>query len=140
MAARQGSLSFTISCSSFKLMSIELVIPSNHFIFCHALLLLPSVFPRIMVFSNETAFHIRWPKYWNFSCQQIGEDLFLGSLFYSIGLYVCLCAIPHCFDYCSFIFSFEIMKCETSNFQFPGIHFIQIGGACNHFLTLYLYL
>ena len=48
-------------------MSIELLMPSNHLIFCHALLLLPSIFPSIRVFSNESALHIRWPKYWSFS-------------------------------------------------------------------------
>ena len=48
-------------------MSIELVMPSNHLILCHPLLLLPSIFPRIRVFSNESALHIRWPKYWSFS-------------------------------------------------------------------------
>ena len=66
-AACQASLSFTISWSLLKLMSIELVMPSNHLILCHLLLLLPSVFPSIRVFSNESALHIRWPKYWSFS-------------------------------------------------------------------------
>ena len=66
-AACQASLSFTIVWSLVKLMSIESVIPSNHFIFCSRLLLLPSIFPRIRVFSNESALHIRWPKYWSFS-------------------------------------------------------------------------
>ena len=66
-AARQASLSFTISWSLFKLMSIELVMPSNHLLFCHSLLLLPSIFPSIRVFSNESAFCLRWPKYWSFS-------------------------------------------------------------------------
>ena len=61
------SLSITNSRSSLKLMSIELVMPSNHLIFCHPLLLLPSNFPSIRVFSNESALCIRWPKYWNFS-------------------------------------------------------------------------
>ena len=65
--ARQASLSFTISWSFLKLMSIESVMLSNHLILCHPLLLLPSVFPSIRVFSNELALHIRWPKYWNFS-------------------------------------------------------------------------
>ena len=55
------------SQSSPKLMSIELVIPSNHLILCHHLLLLPSIFPTIRVFSSESAFRIRWPKYWSFS-------------------------------------------------------------------------
>ena len=66
-AAYQASLSITNSGSLFKLMSIELVMPSNHLIFCHPLLLLPSIFPSIRVFSNESALHIRWPKYWSFS-------------------------------------------------------------------------
>ena len=66
-AAHQASLSFTISWSLFKLMSIELVMPSNHLILCHPLLLSPSIFPSIRVFSCELALCIRWPKYWSFS-------------------------------------------------------------------------
>ena len=65
-AARQASLSFTISWSLIKLMCIESVMPPNHLILCHPLLL-PSVFPSIRVFSSELALHIRWPKYWTFS-------------------------------------------------------------------------
>ena len=65
--ARQASLSITKSQSLSKLMSIELVMPSSHLILCHPLLLLPSVFPSIRVFSNELALLIRWPKYWSFS-------------------------------------------------------------------------
>ena len=65
--AHQASLSFTISLSLLKLMSIESVMPFNHLIRCHHLLLLPSVFPRIRVFSNELALTIRWPKYLSFS-------------------------------------------------------------------------
>ena len=67
IAARQASLSITNSQSPPKPMSIELMMPSNHLIFCHPLLLLPSVFPSIRVFSSESALHIRWPKYWSFS-------------------------------------------------------------------------
>ena len=63
----QASLSITNSWSLLKLMPSELVMPSNHLIFCHPLLLLPSIFPSIKVFSNESALHIRWPKYWSFS-------------------------------------------------------------------------
>ena len=66
-AARQASLSITNSRSLPKLMSIESVMPSNHLSLCHPLLLLPSIFPSIRVFSKESALHIRWPKYWNFS-------------------------------------------------------------------------
>ena len=65
--ARQASLSITSTRSPPKPMSIELVMPSNHLILCHPLLLLPSIFPRIQVFSNESALCIRWPKYWSFS-------------------------------------------------------------------------
>ena len=66
-AARQASLSFTISRSLCKLMSIELVMPSNYLILCHPLFLLPSIFPRVRVFSNESTLCILWPKYWSFS-------------------------------------------------------------------------
>ena len=66
-AVRQASLSITNSSSLLKLMSIESVMPSNHLILCHPLLLPLSVFPSIRVFSNESVLHIRWPKYWSFS-------------------------------------------------------------------------
>ena len=66
-AARQASLSFTISWNLLKLMAIESVMPSNHFILCRPLLLPPSIFPNIRVFSNDSVLHIRWPKYWSFS-------------------------------------------------------------------------
>ena len=66
-AAHQASLSFTISQSFLKLMFIKMVMPSNHLVLCCPLLLLPSIFPSIRVFSNESALRIRWPKYWNFS-------------------------------------------------------------------------
>ena len=65
--AHQASLSITNSWSPPKPVSIKSVMPSNHLILCHPLLLLPSVFPSIKVFSNESAFPIRWPKYWSFS-------------------------------------------------------------------------
>ena len=67
-AALQASLSITNSWSLLKLTSIKSVMPSNHLILCCPLLLLPSVFPSMGVFSNESALHIRWPKYWSFSC------------------------------------------------------------------------
>ena len=72
-AARQASLSITISWSLLKLMSIESVMPSNHLILCCSLLLLPSIFPSIRVFSNESSLHIRWPKYWRFSISPSNE-------------------------------------------------------------------
>ena len=66
-AAHQISLSITNTRGLPTLMSIESVMPSNHFTFCRPLLLLPSIFPSIRVFSNESALHMRWPKYWSFS-------------------------------------------------------------------------
>ena len=66
-AARQASLSITNCQSLLKLMPNELVMPSNHLILCHPLIFLPSIFPSIWVFSNESALRIRWPKYWSFS-------------------------------------------------------------------------
>ena len=66
-AAHQASLSITHSRSLLKLVSIESVVPSNHIILCHPLLLPPSIFPSIRVFSNESVFPIKWPKYWSFS-------------------------------------------------------------------------
>ena len=66
-AAHHASLSITNSQSLLKLMSIESVMPSNHLILCRPLLLLPSIFPSIRVFSNESVLRIRWPKYWSFS-------------------------------------------------------------------------
>ena len=66
-AACQASLSITNSRNLLRLMSIESVMPSNHLILCRPLLLLPSIFPNIRVFSNESVLRIRWPKYWSFS-------------------------------------------------------------------------
>ena len=72
-AAHQASLSVTNSQSLLELMCIELVMPSNHLILCHPLLLLSSIFPSIRVFSNESVLHIRWPKYWSSSISPSNE-------------------------------------------------------------------
>ena len=72
-AARQASLSFTISWSLLKLMSIESVMPSKYLILCQPLLLSPSIFPSVRVFSNESVLHIGWPKYWSFSISPSNE-------------------------------------------------------------------
>ena len=72
-AARQASLSLTISQSLLNLMSIESVLPSSHLIFCHPLLLPPSILPNIRIFSNESALCIRWPNYWSFSISPSNE-------------------------------------------------------------------
>ena len=80
-AARQASLSITNSRSLLKLMSIESVMPSNHLIFCHSLLRLPSIFPSIRVFSNESALHIKWPKYWSCSFSISSSNEHPGLIF-----------------------------------------------------------
>ena len=76
-ATHQASLSFTISRSLLKLMSIESVMPSNHFVLCHPLFLLSSIFPSIRVFYDESALCIRWPKYWHFSISPSNESVLL---------------------------------------------------------------
>ena len=79
-AAHQASLSFTISQSLLKLRSIELMMPSNHLILCHPLLLLPSTFCSIRGFSNELALHIWWPKYCNFSFSNSPSSEYSGLI------------------------------------------------------------
>ena len=82
--AHQASLSFTISQSLLKFMSVESVIPSNHLILCHPLLLLPLIFSSIRVFSNEPALSIRWPKYWSFSFSISASNEYSGLISFRI--------------------------------------------------------
>ena len=82
--AHQTSLSITNSQSLLKLMSIESVMPSNYFIFCRPLLLPPSIFPSIRVFSNQSALHIRWPKSWSFSLNISPSNEYSGLLSFRI--------------------------------------------------------
>ena len=79
-AARQASLSITNYWSLLKLMPIESVMPSNHLILCHPLLLLPSIFPSIRAFPNESVLCIRWPKYWNFSFNVSPSNKYSGLI------------------------------------------------------------
>ena len=83
-AACQASLSITKSQSLLKLMSIELVMPSNHLILYHPLLLLPSIFHSIKVFSNESALHIRWPEYWSFNLRVSPSNEYSGLISFRI--------------------------------------------------------
>ena len=83
-AARQGSLSITSSRSLLKLMSIESVMPSKHLILCHPLLLPPSIFPSIRVFSSESVLLIRWPKYWSFSFSISSSNEYSGLISFRI--------------------------------------------------------
>ena len=80
----QASLSITNSQSPPKPMSIELVMPSNHLILCHPLLHLPSIFPSIMVFSNESVLHIRWPMFWNFSFNISSSNEYSGLITFRV--------------------------------------------------------
>ena len=81
-AAHQASRSFTNSQSLLKLTSIESVMPSSHLILCRPLLLLPSIFPNIRIFSNESVLHIRWPKYWSFSVSISPSNEYSGLIFF----------------------------------------------------------
>ena len=81
-AARQAFLSITRFQSSLKLMPSESMMPSNHLFLCHPLLLPPSIFPSIVVFSNESALHIRWPKYWSFSFNISPSNEYSGLIFF----------------------------------------------------------
>ena len=83
-AARQASLSIINSWSLLEFMSIASVMPSNHLILCHPLLLPPSIFPSIRVFSNESVLHIRWPKYWSFSFSISPSNEYSGLIFFRI--------------------------------------------------------
>ena len=83
-AACQVSLSITNSQSLLRLMSIKSVMPSNHLILCHPLLLLPSIFPTIRVFSNESVLCIRWPKYWSFSFSISPSKEYSGLIYFRI--------------------------------------------------------
>ena len=84
IAGHQASLSITNCQSLLKLMSIKLVVPSNHLILCHPLLLLHSIFPSTRVFSNESALHIRWPNYWSFSFIISASNEYSGLISFTI--------------------------------------------------------
>ena len=83
-AACQASLSFTITQNLLKLICTESVIPSNHLILCHPLLLLPSIFPSIRVFSNDSFLHIKWPKYWSFSSSISPPNVYSGLISFRV--------------------------------------------------------
>ena len=91
-AADQASLSITNSQSLLKFMSIELVMPPNHLILCHPLLLPPSIFPSIKVFSNELVLHIKWPKYCSFSFSLSPSNEYSGLISFRMDWFVSLCS------------------------------------------------
>ena len=83
-AACQASLSFTVYQSLLKFMPLELMMPSSHLILCHPLLLLPSIFPSIRAFANESVLHIRWPKIWSFSFSISPSNEYSGLISFSM--------------------------------------------------------
>ena len=120
-AAHQASLSFTISQSLLKLMSIELVMPSNHFILCRSLLLLSSIFPSIRVFSNELVLRIRWTKYWSFSFSMNPSNDYSGLISFRMDWFDLLAVqvtpkslLQHfSFPSLSYFFFFNFLKVST---------------------------
>ena len=90
--AQQASLSFIILRSLLKLMSIELVMPCKYLVLCHPLLLLPSVFPSIRVFSNEPVLCIRWPKYWSFTFSISPSNEYSGLIFFRFDWFLSPCS------------------------------------------------
>ena len=95
-SAHQASLSFIISQSLFRLMSTESVILSNHLILCHPLLFLPSIFPSLRVFSNESDLYIRWPKYWSFTFSISQSSEYSGLTFFRIDCFDLLAVQETC--------------------------------------------
>ena len=117
-AARQASLSITSSQSLPKLMSIELVMPSNYVILCRPLLLLPSIFPSIRVFSNESALCIRWPKYWSFSFNISPSNEHPGLISFRMDWLAILAGLPILNHITNFPFICEHFICS---FIFPKL-------------------
>ena len=110
-AACQASLSIINSRSLLKLMSIESVMPSNHLVLCHPLLLLPSICPSIRVFSNESVLCIRWPNYWSFSFSISPSNEYSGLISFRIS-FLCVQALPNFFLFHPYIFF-------SSNLAYP---------------------
>ena len=115
--ACQASLSITISRSLPKFMSIELVMPSNHLILCRPLLLLPSVFPSIRVFSNESALHIRWPKLFSFNISPSNEYSGLISFRMDSCMYYQLILLHIFFIFILLKYSWFKILCNISGVQ-----------------------
>ena len=117
-AAHQVSLSFTISWSLLKLMSIELVMPSNQLILCHYLLLLPLIFPSIRVFSNKSALCSRWPKYWSFTFNISLSNEYSGLISFRIDWYDLL-AVQETLESLLQHHSWKasVLRCSTFMFQ-----------------------
>ena len=122
-AAHQASLSITNSWSLLKLMSIVSVMPSNHLILCHPLLLPPAIFPSIRVFPNESVLHIRWPKYWSVSFSISSSNQYSGLISFSfISLFL------------SFISWFYLLAVEETLESSPTLQFKSISSSALSYL------
>ena len=149
-AAHQASLSITNSWSLPKLMSIELVMPFTYLILCHPLLLLPSIFPSIRVFSKESVLPIRWPKYWSFSFNislGIGEGIIKGhENILDLEENIILIVVKVSQVYCCSVAKLCLTLCEPHGLQparflcswnFPGKN---TGVSCHLLLQVYTYV
>ena len=131
-AAHQAHLSLTISWNLLKLMSIKSVMPCTHLILCHPLLLLPSIFPSIRVFSNESALHIRWPKDWSFSFSICPSNEYSGLISFRIDwLYLFNSCFLCVLSRVQLFATLWTVACQASlSMEFPGKN---TGAGC-HFL------
>ena len=122
-AACQASLSIANSQSLLKLMSIESVMPSNHLILCRPLLLLPSLFPRIGVFSDESVLHIRWPKFWSFSFSISPSNEYSGLISFRMD-WLDLPAAPCCKGLSRVLSNTKVQKHQFFGDQLCSHHFM----------------
>ena len=136
-AAYQASLSFTISQSLLKLMSIKLVMSSNHLILCHPLLLLSSIFPSIRVFSNESVLCIRWSKYWSFSFSISPSNEYLVLISFWID-WLDFLAVPGTLKSLPQSFSISLIRMVSFSWHLMISHFISFKNDVQSFELPYL--
>ena len=141
-AARQASLSITNSRSLLKLMSIGSLMPSNHLILCHPLLLPPSIFPSIRVFSKESVLHIRWPKYWSFSLSISPSSEYSGLISFKmdwLDLDAVQGTLKSLLQHHSSKASIVSAQLHNNFMWLPSIHPSETGGWKNFYLALWDY-
>ena len=126
--ARQASLSFTVSWSLLKLMSIDSVMPSSHLILCHPLLLPPSIFLSIRVFSNESVLHMRWPKYWSFSFSVGPSNEYSGLISFRIDWFDVLAICPG--DDWGHLCKLKCQPCYNSDHRLKAPKTFPVGSLC----------
>ena len=130
--AHQASLSITNSRSLFKLMSIESVMPSNHLLLCHPLLLLPLIFPSIRVFSNESVLHIRWPKDWSFSFSISPSNEYSGLISFRmdwLDLLAIQGTLKSLLQHTHYSSKAPILRCSAFYFFEMGVPYFKVGAG-----------